>query len=847
MATNDTPKKNLYTQDENSLPLKKDIGKNNEKNLFGQGSKTFGGLADAANNIFNSGVNFANGAIQSIADKLKPKSERNKYNNSEFLTTDVSIDNINKDSISRILQDTYNGNLWDAGISAINLYNVGTKWKINLDQLVDKNAYSFKYWYYLDNDLSSDVEGTTKLLSILDTIEDPTILSVSFRLDMTSPLFIGDVETSSGRKAGESPDNSQTVTAPSNLTDFITNYKPIHRELSYALDYYNEFKNSITNIFESPETLDGNEYKTRIFKNHYVFKVDGLDKLDNLFVDYKSSEDRMFGTEQESLTFTLNEDVRMYSNRMAFLYRNLTYSYNMGKKLIPENLLRFNLYIKISDIRNFTRHTSVDDNLRDAIRNNYSRVIYELKDCEFFFPQSLNPSSLTIGGFNGINTDYSSLQMKIKYRKVNRIFYSALYDSNYNKFILGDKYFSPNLTNNEVFLSKTRYGGKNTQKREYSTNNIGKEPGLGEKLDVLKNRGLLINDNNDTALGRFAKTIGNNAVKAGAQVVSDGVQSLKNQINTNIGGSVRSFLQNKVFKKTIDLGYVNNKPKNVREVKTNMSIQTPLTDTPEFSYNVNDSGIIANVAGIPSSATYIYNSNKNPKSSIILDINNPLFVNKNNDEGKVLVSGTTDAYTNTKYKYTSVQPNEDLHPDKNYKFVNPNENLQPSTGHNITTPVEDVNPVKNFKYVNPNEDVNLDIIHDIKSPNENLQNPKGDVITNPDNNGKVVDLNDKINHKFIAPKEDLNGVVKHDIKSPKEDLMEGKGEIKKPSENVNQSINTKINDPNEDINSNTKKSITYPNEDVNPTVDHKYIQPDKFSDLKSFKDYLKKNKGGDNI
>jgi hypothetical protein len=66
----------------------------------------------------------------------------------------------------------------------------------------------------------------------------------------------------------------------------------------------------------------------------------------------------------------------MWSSYLTYLYNNLTYSYENGRELIPENLLKFNMYIKISEIRNFTsteKFNSTDQrdiNIANALKNN---------------------------------------------------------------------------------------------------------------------------------------------------------------------------------------------------------------------------------------------------------------------------------------------------------------------------------------------------------------------------------------------------------------------------------------------------------------------------------------------
>jgi len=120
---------------------------------------------------------------------------------------------------------------------------------------------------------------------------------------------------------------------------------------------------------------------------YYLTKVTGLDGLveantmetANSFVDY--------GKDMIKLDFT--EDVTLRVGRMAALYKSLYWSRMSGKTMIPENLLRFDCDIIVSEVRNFVKLQNVleDDTLSglQTLRDNVNRYVYTLYDCQLFF------------------------------------------------------------------------------------------------------------------------------------------------------------------------------------------------------------------------------------------------------------------------------------------------------------------------------------------------------------------------------------------------------------------------------------------------------------------------------
>lgn len=801
-------------------------------------------------------IDFGASVVKSTKDRFTLKGDRQKIEDSiEFNTREVSIANRHVDAITAILNNTFNGNLFDAGVNTLNLLNFGTKWKISYTQDVDKNIYPYKYIYYYGSNNNSNVENNQVTEGdinknpdniFLETIEDPTILGFTLKIDFnTSPLFKGVVETSTqtpknnpkisfNNEVTEGDEDSLTKNfSPSGIKgqsvnqkkmnenigirnsalEFISKYKDQHPEMNYATAYLLEFSKICTKIFVSPESeKDYNKVK---YKNSYIYEIKGLDKLDNPFVEYDSENNL-----KEVLELTLGEDIRMYVNRLAFLYRNLTWSYNMGKKLIPENRLRFNIYIKVSDIRNFTTNDK-NENYKYAVRNGYSRVIYELKDCEFFFDKSILPESLSMGGFESVNDKFADLKLKIKYRKVNRIFYSEFFSNNFSPFIIGDKFYTPNTKNTFKDLESMKFSPADTLKRNETDNNIPVVESLNSKFDRLKNKGLFNEDDNDTALGRFVKSVGNKAIKAGSTIIDDKVQAVKGEINdfgrnlfnNNLSSKVRDLLKEKIQIKSKELGrslHFNTSKQfsNINEVVDYSSVNSIDVKTPLEDLHPNTLNIIK----VPKED--VHPNIKKP----ILNPNEDLHINKDFK----IISPKEDLHLDIDNKI--LIPNEDMHPNFNNLINNPNSDLHPDIDNVIKSPLEDLHPNTELLISNPKEDLHQKIEFGIYNPNENLHGNIENIVNFPKenlhntNNEKIVSpdeiLHNNINNLIKIPIQNSN-VVNNVINNPDEILHDvKKSKIESPSQIIDD-VNFVVHAPNENVHDKTKSKIESPNENVN--------------------------------
>lgn len=199
--------------------------------------------------------------------------------------------------------------------------------------------------------------------------------------DINSPLLNGSV--------------SDFLNLLSNVSE-INARKRVYEEFKYhftkffktrATVRYDEEQLSITKTrkFGLPETEKNqniSESGKKAYKSYYVQKIGGLAKLiesntpteKNFVVDYN----------KDIITLDFHESVSMSVGTLAHLYKLLYWSKPNGKGMVPENLLRFNCDIIISEMRNFARVRKSGNNL-EVIKDNLSRYIYSLRECQFYF------------------------------------------------------------------------------------------------------------------------------------------------------------------------------------------------------------------------------------------------------------------------------------------------------------------------------------------------------------------------------------------------------------------------------------------------------------------------------
>jgi len=194
------------------------------------------------------------------------------------------------------------------------------------------------------------------------------------------------------------------------LKSFITQYSEIP-DVKVREILYNKFIATLGQLFNLEGDVFLNKKRDRN-RPYYIKNINGLDKLNAKIVKYK----------EDKITFDLNEDVTMIALYLAELYNNLNYDYRLQKYMFPENLLRFDMVIRITDLRSFKKWN--DSTGSYEINPEVSSQYYILRDCNFDFEKSqIHGSDLSMAGFDStLNTTSANLKFDIYYKSVERLF-----------------------------------------------------------------------------------------------------------------------------------------------------------------------------------------------------------------------------------------------------------------------------------------------------------------------------------------------------------------------------------------------------------------------------------------
>jgi len=203
------------------------------------------------------------------------------------------------------------------------------------------------------------------------------------------------------------------------LDDEVSSRIEIYYEFVRELSKYFRFSRRVTFNGIEPNSIfktDFNSEEFRKNKFYYVKSIGGLDKLSesntpgkhNAFVDYMN----------DLLTLGFYEDTTLNMGTLYTLYKSLYWSRLRGKSICPENLLRFDMKLNISELRNFVsvkKGASVEENLSklEILRSNLSKYEYKVYECQFFFSKATHPDSIDLGSKPEV-TDKWEIQLAYK-------------------------------------------------------------------------------------------------------------------------------------------------------------------------------------------------------------------------------------------------------------------------------------------------------------------------------------------------------------------------------------------------------------------------------------------------
>lgn len=234
--------------------------------------------------------------------------------------------------------------------------------------------------------------------------EDPVYFGFEVIINVnSSPLFNGEIER------------------------FINNIGATYDEVGSREDILFNFQIEMQKYFKFDGTLspmggrgvevpspgeigpDGKPYK---LKRYYVKKITGLNFLSeaNTGTEKKAFVDYL----KDKLTITFYEDTTLNLGRLATLYKLLYWSRLRGKSIIPENLLRFDCEIIVSELRDFVKVVKNSDNMLKVLKSNLSRYRYQLYECQWWFNSMSHPEAIDMAQPPTL-TDTYDVEMTFKY------------------------------------------------------------------------------------------------------------------------------------------------------------------------------------------------------------------------------------------------------------------------------------------------------------------------------------------------------------------------------------------------------------------------------------------------
>jgi hypothetical protein len=156
---------------------------------------------------------------------------------------------------------------------------------------------------------------------------------------------------------------------------------------------------------------------------------------------------------------TFFEDTTLNLGTLYSLYKLIYWSRLRGKSIIPENLLRFDCKIIVSEFRNFVRvRRNVSSGIGyEVLKDNLSRYVYNLYECQFFFDKPTHPDSVDIGGSSLTSTPTYDVSFNFKYSNMTFERFSGDISGNGSYRKISNIYINPNLSANPTALQSSAY------------------------------------------------------------------------------------------------------------------------------------------------------------------------------------------------------------------------------------------------------------------------------------------------------------------------------------------------------------------------------------------------------
>ena len=275
---------------------------------------------------------------------------------------------------------------------------------------------------------NSDGEKSIRLDNFIESSfenQDPVIYGFEIIIDaVSSPLLNGSIDDFLELYPNVSELQARKIVYYDFKTQFVKLFKTKgkvnlneSKKPSYVLMSDANTSTNDLNTYANSDIQSGDDIRRGgkvAYLSHYLQKIDGLSKL----VEANTSSENKYLVDygKDTIKLSFFEDVTGTLSSLAHLYKMLYWSRPNGKAMIPENLLRFNCDIIVSECRNFNRIKKAIDSREvigglQVIKDNVSRHIYSLKECQFYFTNMPHDDSIDMGniqpyGLYEVNFDF---------------------------------------------------------------------------------------------------------------------------------------------------------------------------------------------------------------------------------------------------------------------------------------------------------------------------------------------------------------------------------------------------------------------------------------------------------
>ena len=238
-------------------------------------------------------------------------------------------------------------------------------------------------------------------ISTSDDNEDPTMFGYDISIKAnSSPLFNGSVVSFINKFTNDIEIESRRSIWISFCNQFFKFFGIDQRSfLPYTTNTWangstasqNITNAGVSNFSKGSNTSPSGSYPplsndTSAPKSYYLKKISGLDKLVEGEISSTADTVRsMVDYGKDMIKLTMWEDVSVNMGYLSTLYKTLSWSRLRGKHIIPENLLRFDVDITITEIREYNRVINSGGTELDVYADRLSKYTYTLYDCQLKF------------------------------------------------------------------------------------------------------------------------------------------------------------------------------------------------------------------------------------------------------------------------------------------------------------------------------------------------------------------------------------------------------------------------------------------------------------------------------